>query len=130
MKEVHYYEAEDGTKFESEYDCEKYEEAREFRTVFEALKCYDCYFDKITGEGDVKEVMGDIRYILVGDTAEEVEAYNKLDDMLSHYYFPHISHAKNSLVYFDENVDCWLVWHDQMKMLRDLAEKFQLFEGE
>lgn len=130
MKEVLYYEAEDGTKFDSAYDCEYYEKSCKFKAVFGILKCYDYHFNKITGEceGDVVDVLDNIRYILVGDTAEEEEAYNKLDSMMSYYYLPCVSHVKNSLVYFDENLECWFVWHDQMKMLRELAEKFQLFE--
>lgn len=47
MKEVRYFEANDGTRFENECDCAKYEFGKEFKPIAEMLMMWDGDGDKI-----------------------------------------------------------------------------------
>ena len=44
MKEVRFWEAEDGTQFESEYDCEEYERHLKYTRLLESIPCYNQIF--------------------------------------------------------------------------------------
>lgn len=47
MKEVIYYEANDGTKFETEYECLKYEFSKDYEPIAEMLVMWDGNGDKM-----------------------------------------------------------------------------------
>lgn len=133
MKEVRFWEAEDGTQFESEYDCEEYERHLRYTKLLENIPCYNQIFARMTGEDEGFDER-DIYYILIPDkiTASFDDALRELDEEFFDGLLPY-NEAKthNDLLYWDEESSSWRVWSKDLANLEILANHFQLFgEGE
>lgn len=132
MKEVRYWEAEDGTPFESEYDCQDYERQVKFARLLETVPCYNKISVRMTGEEEGVDE-GDICYILIPDEidARYDEALAKLDEEFFTGLLPYNeAKPRNDLLYWDENSYSWRVWSRDHENLELLGKHFQLFEGE
>lgn len=133
MKEVRFWEAEDGTQFESEYDCEEYERQVRFAELLEIVPCYNDIFMRMIGE-DKEFDESDINYILIPDNPGTGfdEALRDLDEEFFERQLPY-NEAKphNDLLYWDEESSAWRVWSKDLSTLELLKNHFQLFgEGE
>lgn len=136
MKEIRYWEAEDGTKFEYEDECQEYEEKQLFIQMLDVIPCYSAMFIRITGENVEQESYDndDICYILIPDNADDsfFEALRNFDEAYFEGQLPY-NEAKshNDLLYWDEYSNIWRVWSKDLANLEILANHFQLFgEGE
>ena len=130
MKEVRFWEAEDGTRFEDEYDCEQYESKVRFAKLLEVVPCYDRIFMRMIGE-DKEFDEGDIYFILIPDkiTADFDDALRELDKEFFEGQLPYDeAKSHNDLLYWDNESNAWRVWSRDYKELRQLADRFQLFE--
>ena len=135
MKEIRYWEAEDGTKFEYEDECQEYEEKQLFIEMLKVIPCYDTIFVRVTGEDEQTSFdSDDICYILIPDNADD-SFFETLRDFDSAYFeglLPY-NEAKshNDLLYWDKYSNSWRVWSKDHANLEILANHFQLFgEGE
>ena len=130
MKEVRYYEAEDGTQFESEYDCQDYERQVKFARLLEIIPCYNVSSVRMTGE-DKDSDESDISYILIPDkiTTGFDDALRELDEYFFEGQLPY-NEAKshNDLLYWDGESSTWRVWSRDLSNLELLKNHFQLFE--
>ena len=133
MKEVRFWEAEDGTQFESEYDCEEYERHLKYARLLENVPCYNQIFVRMTGEDEGFDE-GDIYYILIPDkiTASFDDALRELDEEFFDGELPYYdAKSHNDLLYYDEDSHSWRVWSKDLANLEILRNHFQLFgEGE
>lgn len=136
MKEIRYWEAEDGTKFEYEDECQEYEEKQLFIQMLETIPCYDTLFVRVTGESVEQASYGidDIHYILIPDNADDsfFEALRDFDSAYLDGLLPY-NEAKshNDLLYWDTYANSWRVWSKDLAKLEILRNHFQLFgEGE
>ena len=130
MKEIRFWEAEDGTQFDDEYDCQEYERKVRFAKLLEVVPCYTRIFMRMVGE-DEEFDEGDIYFILIPDKidADFDDALRELDEEFFEGQLPY-NEAKshNDLLYWDEESNTWRVWSRDYKNLRQLADHFQLFE--
>lgn len=136
MKEIRYWEAEDGTKFEYEDECQEYEEKQLFIEMLETIPCYDALFVRVTGE-NVEQALydnDDIYYILIPDNADDnfFEALRYFDSEYFEEQLPcNEAKSHNDLLYWDEYSNTWRVWSKDLANLETLKNHFQLFgEGE
>lgn len=133
MKEVRFWEAEDGTQFESEYDCEEYERHLRYAKLLEIVPCYNQIFVRTTGEDEGFDE-SDICYIFIPDMSDTdfAEALRELDEYFFEGQLPYIgAKTHNDLLYWDEDSQSWRVWSKDYKELRQMIKYFQLFgEGE
>ena len=136
MKEIRYWEAEDGTKFEYEDECQEYEEKQLFIKMLEIIPCYDALFVRVTGESveQASYDIDDICYILIPDNADD-SFFETLRDFDSAYVEGLLSYdeakSHNDLLYWDKRSNSWRVWSKDLANLEILKNHFQLFgEGE
>lgn len=133
MKEVRFWEAEDGTQFDNEYDCEEHERYVRFVELLKFVPCYNDVFVRMTGEDEDFDE-SDIYYILIPDnpSIDFTIALVKLNKEFFYDQLPY-NEAKlhNDLLYRDEDSDSWRVWSKDLSNLEILKNHFQLFgEGE
>ena len=132
MKEVQYWEAEDGTQFDNEYDCQDYERQVRLARLLEIIPCYNKIFGRMTGENEGFDE-GDIEYILIPDKVDACfdEALRELDEEFFEGQLPYNeAKPRNDLLYWDDNSYSWRVWSKDLANLELLKKHFQLFEGE
>lgn len=133
MKEVRYWEAEDGMQFESEYDCQEYERHVKYSELLEIVPCYNQIQVRMSGE-DENFDESNIYYILIPDMSDTgfAEALRELDEEFLEGQLPYIgTKSHNDLLYWDEDSNTWRVWSEDYRKLRQMANHFQLFgEGE
>lgn len=130
MKEIRFWEAEDGTRFEDEYDCREYERKVRSAKLLEVVPCYTKIFARMIGE-DEEFDEGDIDFILIPDDpcADFDEALRDLDEEFFEGQLPYNEvKSHNDLLYWDNESNTWRVWSRDYKNLRQLADRFQLFE--
>jgi hypothetical protein len=131
MKEVRYWEADDGEKFESEEDCIEYERDCLWGELLETVPCYTSDYRRITKE-DAEMYACDVAYILI-PSAESTFTFNDAYEVLDGEFFydglPYLGKFNSSgdLAYRDDS-NVWHVWSEEMALLREMAERFQLFE--
>lgn len=130
MKEVRYWEADDGEKFESEEECAEYERDCRWGELLETVPCYTYYYKRITKE-DAEIYADDVTFILIppaepSDTFDD--AYTELDEEFF-YNLPYFGDfdCSGDLAYRDDS-NVWHIWSEEMTNLREMAERFQLFE--
>jgi len=130
MKEVRFWEAEDGTQFDDEYDCQEYEHKVRFARLLEIVPCYNGIFARMTGENEDSDE-SDISYILIPDkiTTDFDDALRELDEYFFEGQLPY-NEAKshNDLLYWDGESSTWRVWSKDLSNLEILKNHFQLFE--
>jgi hypothetical protein len=133
MKEVRFWEAEDGERFDNEYDCEQHELEIRFAELLAVVPCYNDAFMRMTGEDEGFDE-SDIRYILIPDkiTASFDDALRELDEVFFERQLPYWeAKSHNDLLYWDEDSQSWRVWSKDLANLEILKNHFQLFgEGE
>ena len=130
MKEVRYYEAEDGTQFESEYDCQDYERQVRLARLLEIVPCYNKISVRMTGEDEELDE-SDIFCILIPDEidARFDEALRELDEEFFEGQLPYNeAKPRNDLLYWDDYSCSWRVWSRDRENLELLRKHFQLFE--
>ena len=129
MKEVRFWEAEDGTQFDDEYDCQEYEHKVRFAKLLEIVPCYNKDFMRIIGE-DEEFDESDIYFILIPDKIGTGfdDALQELDEEFFEGQLP-CDEAKshNDLLYWDEDSGSWRVWSKDLSNLELLRNYFQLF---
>ena len=133
MKEVRFWEAEDGERFDNEYDCQEHENKVRFTELLEIVPCYNDIFMRMTGEDEDSDE-SDISYILIPDkiTTGFDDALRELDEHFFEGQLPY-NEAKshNDLLYWDGESSIWRVWSRDLANLELLKNHFQLFgEGE
>lgn len=133
MKEVRFWEAEDGTQFDNEYDCEEHERRVKFANLLEVVPCYTKNFSRMISK-DEEFDEGDIHFILIPDkaTTNFDDALQDLDEKFFEGQLPYDeAKLRNDLLYWDEESCTWRVWSRDYEVSRQLADYFQLFgEGE
>lgn len=136
MKEIRYWEAEDGTRFEYEDECQEYEEKQLFVEMLKVIPCYDAGFARVIGDDDRPTIYNsnDISYILIPDNADD-SFFETLHDFDEAYYEGQLPYSEakshNDLLYWDEYSNSWRVWSKDLANLEILKNHFQLFgEGE
>ena len=130
MKEVRFWEAKDGERFDNEYDCQEHENKVRFAELLEIVPCYNDIFARMTGEDEDSDE-SDIYYILIPDkiTTGFDDALRELNEYFFEGQLPYDkAKSHNDLLYWDEDSDSWRVWSGDHKELRRLADRFQLFE--
>lgn len=131
MKEIRYWEAEDGTKFEDEQDCVEYEQDCRWCELLEKVPCYTSDYKRVTKE-DEGIFACNIAYILVPPSkgsAEFDDAYTDLDDEFFGGDLPYLGDCNpNGDLVFRDDSNLWYLWSNEMTKLREMADRFQMFE--
>jgi hypothetical protein len=132
MEKMVYFIAEDGTQFEDEWECERYEERLHIKEVFESFSCYDgdgCPLDT----DDENFNPDDVCYILVKENDYEYGSYMELDDFIFNGNLPSLGDTfkdtDTALIYLNSDSDTWENWHKEFNRLNEIMKKFQLFAG-
>ena len=122
-----YFIAEDGTQFEDEFDCVRYEEKLRTKEVFEPFSCYDregCPLDT-DGENFNPD---DVYYILVREDDYEDGSYMELDDFVFDGGLPALNRVFEdtdiTLIYFNRDSDTWKNWHEEFNKLTEMMKMF------
>lgn len=130
MEKVMYFIAEDGTQFEDEWKCERYEEGLRIKKVFEPFSCYNesgCLLDT----NSEHFYPDDVWYILVKEENYEDGSYMELDDFIFDGELPSLNDVfkdtDTTLIYFNHDSDTWENWHKEFSRLIEMMKKFQLF---
>ena len=132
MKEIRYWEAEDGTRFDYEDECQEYEEKQLFIEMLKVIPCYDAGYARITGEDDSQASYNNdtIHYISIPDNADD-NFFETLRNFNDAYFYGHLpceeTKPNNDLIYFDEESDTWRVWSKDIASLEIFSSYFQLF---
>lgn len=134
MKEIRYWEAEDGERFYVEEECEEYERDCLWGKLLDVVSCYDRKYKRIIKTYAEICDCSDIAYIIIPSAtpgSEFINAYEELDEEFFDGRLPCLEGYSTSgdLAYCDDS-NVWHVWSEEIANLREMAEKFQLFEGE
>lgn len=131
MKEVRYWEAEDGTKFEDQDDCLDYERKVRWGELLEIVPCYNEIYYRLTEE-DTEYDEADVAFILIPDTKDNDKFWRAMRELDTDYFSGTIpfdeAKEKNDLLYFDAESETWRVWSADIRNLRQMENQFQLFE--
>ena len=132
MERVMYFIAEDGTQFEDEFDCVRYEEKLRTKEVFEPFSCYDregCPLD--TDSENFNPY--DVDYILVKEDNYEDGSYMELDDFIFDGELPALGNTfkdiDTTVIYYDPRLETWHNWYEEFNKLTEMMKMFQLFAG-
>ena len=122
MKEVKYWIAEDGTKFEDKQKCEQYERQMIFKEHKNDFVFYDYKQKPISIEQATPK---DIYYILVKtpEAAECICDWFKNNDCYAPFESPVFEQAVGLWSFSEDNYECWYKIEDEIERLQNLRNK-------
>ena len=127
MKEVKYWIAEDGTKFEDKWECEQYEKQMILKEHKDDFAFYDYYKKPIPIEQATPD---DICYILIktSEAAECVCNWFERDDCYAPFESDNLNNAVGLWFYGEiegyGNPECWYKVEDEIERLQSLRNEF------
>lgn len=121
MKEVniHYYEAEDGTRFENEYECYKYEEAQMLKALGKDVKFFNANYEQVDMEDTSFEYIADNAQFIIIHTEKALEVILELADSCGYRSFDDI---------YWTGTDVVLAWDDLNENFIDILQQKQDIE--
>jgi hypothetical protein len=117
-----YYEADDGTRFDDEEECFRYERAKELEPFINDITCYN---ERLNPIDLVENDWDDIWYI-TAKNAKALEAFNKIYAVDAGYTEVLFDSDTIYCYYFDENSQEWVNIPRKIEELQDLAKEIGL----
>jgi hypothetical protein len=117
-----YYEADDGTRFDDEEECFRYERNKELEPFINDITCYN---ERLSPIDLVENDWDDIWYINAKN-AKALEAFNKIYAIDAGYTEVLFDSDTIYCYYFDENSQEWVNIPRKIEELQDLAKEIGL----
>ena len=127
-----YFIAEDGTQFEDEWECERYEERFHIKQAFKPFSCYDKNIHLL--DTDDEDFHPDyVDYILIKKDNYENGDYVELDSFIFDGNLPALGNTfkdtDTTVIYYDHRLEAWHNWYEEFDKLTEMMKMFQLFAG-
>ena len=123
MKTIMYFVAEDGTRFENEDECVRYERAAKANSFKNEISFYDADRKPMNVDGDFDSVY----FILVKSLGAAQWLINLCRDEGCESPFDYRG-VKPGLYWWDDDFGHWRCWEEESDKLDEYAEYFQLFK--